>query len=132
MTAERHCAGMTDEGPCNAPPGFVREDGYCLRHSPDPEAKALAMAASIRGGVTTRAKHKPGLDPDELPPLDSPAAAEAWCEQIGRAVATGRLPASQAQAAMRAVSEWRAAHEAGALRERLEELERRVRVRAIR
>lgn len=53
-------------------------------------------------------------------------AAEIWCEAIGRAVATGRLPASRGQAAMRAVSEWRAAREAGVLEDQIEELEEMV------
>ena len=60
-----------------------------------------------RGGLATKRKTaSPGLGPDELPELRSHQDAQSWLETIGRAVATGRLPDRQAQAAIRAVSEW--------------------------
>lgn len=52
-----------------------------------------------------------GLDARELPPLESHGDAKLWLERIGRAVSTGRLGDKEANAAIRAVSEWVRAHE---------------------
>jgi hypothetical protein len=108
------CAGTNRRGePCRS--RVVRADGYCLRHSPDPAAIALAAAASLRGGATTRMARasQKRLHDDELPPLDSPEAAEEWCAIMARAVATGRITAHAGNAAMRAVGQFLVAHDAG-------------------
>jgi hypothetical protein len=54
------------------------------------------------------------------------ADAELWAATIARAVATGMLSSQQAQATMRSLSEWRSAHEQGAVLQRLTELEKQV------
>ncbi len=60
-----------------------------------------------KGGLATKRKMaSPGLKSDELPELRTHEDAQGWLETIGRAVATGRLSDRQAQAAIRAVSEW--------------------------
>ena len=75
-------------------------------------------------GAESRAKkyELDGLDPDELPTLDTPQAAEFWCDVVGRAVVVGRIGHNEAKAALRAVREWRESHESGAVTERLEQL----------
>ncbi len=60
-----------------------------------------------KGGLATKRRNaSPGLRAKELPDLRTHEDAQAWLETIGRAVATGRLSDRQAQAAIRAVSEW--------------------------
>jgi hypothetical protein len=64
------------------------------------------MAGRI-GGSVTRAKYRDrGLDPEELPALDSNAAAMQWLEIIGRAVVSGGLRDKDAQAAIKALEAW--------------------------
>lgn len=127
----RRCPGETESGRCKVPEAFLLPDGFCLLHSPSPEYKAVADAARVKGGLRTAAKHARAVDLDSLPPLDGPRACAAWAEEVARATATGQLPASKAQAVARLLSEWRSAFNAGEMQERLEELERRVRVRAV-
>ena len=62
----------------------------------------------------------------DLPPLREPDDAQTWLEAVGRAVALGRLSASAGQAVVRAVREWREAHETAELAARLEALEERL------
>ena len=85
-----------------------------------------------KGGQATKKKlSSPGLEADELPPLKTHEDAQAWLETIGRAVATGRLSDRQAQAAIRAVSEWVKAEGERATAEVVDELRAEVeRVRA--
>lgn len=60
-----------------------------------------------KGGLATKRRNaSPGLEAEELPDLRTHEDAQAWLETIGRAVAIGRLSDRQAQAAIRAVSEW--------------------------
>jgi len=123
----RQCSEKTRDGsPCGAPREFVDPDtGLCPAHSPggtdrlrDAGRKgAAATAKKLRGG---------GLDPDELPSLDSPQAAAVWLEAIGRAVACGRLANRDAVAATKAVREWLRAHEAGTVAEQVTELRQKV------
>ncbi|MDE3001984.1 MAG: hypothetical protein OXU38_01840 [Gemmatimonadota bacterium] len=54
--------------------------------------------------------------------MTSHADAQSWLETIGRAVASGRLPERQAQAAIRAVAEWVRAEGERAAVEVLDEL----------
>jgi hypothetical protein len=102
---------------------------WCFAHDPSEDAERERDVARKRGGRVTGRRTKRGLDPDDLPPLDSPQAAARWAEIIGRATATGLLSASAAQSALRAVSEWRAAYAAGEMAERLERLESHARSR---
>jgi membrane-bound ClpP family serine protease len=74
------------------------------------------MASRARGG----------LEPNELPLLDSPRAAEVWLETVGRATATGRLSHRDADAVTRAVREWLRAHAEGATSEKVAELAEKV------
>ena len=86
------------------------------------------MSKRGRKGAEATAKrfHAKALDSNDLPPLDSPQAAETWLETIGRAVATGRLAHQDADAVTRAVREWLRAHDAGAVSAQLEALEATV------
>jgi hypothetical protein len=123
----RRCRGDTAEGePCQARPEWVNEDGWCLSHDPSPEAARARKQRARLGGAVTAAKNSKGIDPDSLPPLDGPKAAARWTEVIGLAVTTGRLSSAQAQAGLRAVSEFLRAHEAGTVQDRIEELAARL------
>ncbi len=103
----RRCTHVHADGrECGVPESFVDADtGYCRSHGP---GAAERMAAQGRKGAEATAKklRGVGLDPNELPSLRTHEDAQAWLETIGRAVATGRLSDRQAQAAIRAVSEW--------------------------
>lgn len=120
-TDKRQCKGTNGEGePCQTP--IVQSNGWCRAHDPSPEAIARRAEASLRGGVTTtklKKQQEGGLTDEELPPITSAQVAEQWAETIGRAAATGRISASAAGAALRALSEWRAANQAGRLSSRL-------------
>lgn len=118
------CKGVKADGsPCGAPPRLVDPDtGFCASH--DPEKREKMREAASRGGQTTarRLKGGTGLTDADLPPLVNHDAAETWTDAIGRAAATGRIGANAANAALRAVKEWREAHDAGRLSDRLEAL----------
>lgn len=123
----RRCTGVTAEGEaCRAPSEWVLTNGYCLRHSPDPKDRALAMAASLRGGLTTKARMKRGLDDGELGELCTPVDAQRWCEVVARAVATGRLSSTQGQTTVRAVAEWLRSRDLHVRETRLTTLEKRL------
>lgn len=123
MPPERSCREEREDGtPCEAPSNFVDpETGFCPAHGPG-ASERLSEAARKGGRTTARKRRREKLDPDELPPLESPQAAERWCDIVGRAVVTGRLTHNQGKAALRAVREWRESHETGAVTDRLEEL----------
>lgn len=122
MTEERTCQGTTNGRPCRAPSTLVGESGFCRSHDPA-QKDALRLDASKGGRKAARTKH---LSNGELPPLESPQAAARWTEVVGRAVATGRLSASQGHAMLRAVSEFLRAHDAGDVAERMEALRNQV------
>lgn len=129
------CRHVGEDGKrCGAPTEFVRESGWCRNHDPDPEVRAEVMRASRRGGETTARKHRrPKLQPGELPPLTDAKSAKQWCEISARAVAEGRLSASQGQTTARLLNEWTRSHDLVLREERLRELEREVeRLRAAR
>lgn len=77
-----------------------------------------------KGGAVTKEMFKAGLH--DLPALRGPEDATEWLERVGQAVALGRLSASAGQAVVRAVKEWREAHETTELAERLARLEARL------
>lgn len=110
------------EGTCSIDFGLCDCHGLCFAHSPCRQEEL--HEARSKGAAVTAAKREEGagLAPSELPPLDSHEAAEVWTDSIGRAAATGRLSASAAQAALRAVREWRESRDAGQVSERLEAL----------
>jgi len=64
-----------------------------------------------KGGYARGESGPPGLDPEDLPPLETHRDAKAWLETAGRAVATGRLSEKAGNVVVRAVSEWVKAHE---------------------
>lgn len=116
------CGTIKDDGtPCRSWVACERCE-KCWSHCDHREEER--REAQRRGAATTnsRAREGEGLAPSELPPLDSHEAAETWTDAIGRAAATGRLSASAAQAALRAVREWRESRDAGQVSERLEAL----------
>lgn len=119
-----HCrAKNVDGSPCRAPERLVNaETGFCWTHSVPREER---LRAARRGGETARARARK-LVPSDLPDLDSPEAALAWTDAIGRAVAVGGLSGSQAQAALRAVSEFLKAFDALETQEQVRELRRQV------
>lgn len=98
------------------------ECGKCWAHCEHNEEERAA--ARRKGGHMTAKKRNEGegLSADELPPLTDHEAAEVWTDAIGRAAATGRLPANAAQASLRAVREWRESHESGEVSDRLNAL----------
>ena len=122
MNEPRQCAHVKGDGErCGVTFG-LSDAGLCYNH--DPERAEARQEAKSRGGKATAKKQRKGtgLDMDELPPLVSHEAAETWTDVIGRAAATGRLSSSAANAALRAVKEWRESHDAGAVSERLDAL----------
>ena len=90
MTGELRCRETTGDGsPCRAPASLVNpETRYCPSH--DPRHRERLREAGRKGGeaMARRFKRK-GLDEDELPPLNSPEAAELWLECIGLALSKG-------------------------------------------
>lgn len=119
---EPRCKGVRADGsPCQAPPSFVQDNGWCPSHDPDNREK-LQEAARKGGEATARRLQEAGLDPEELPPLVDADAAETWCDKVGRAAVTGRIGHNEANAALRAVREWRESHESGAVSDRLNAL----------
>ena len=67
-----------------------------------------------------------GLEPGELPELNTPHDAQAALDIVAHAAAEGRLPQRQADATTRAVREWIRAWEAGAVAEQVAQLQRKV------
>lgn len=122
------CQATTADGrPCGAPEQLVDPStGLCISH--DPDRAGVLREAGLKGGIAMRKKARDdkGLTHAELPPLDGPASAALWTEVIGRAVATGRIPASRGQTALRAVSEFLRAHAAGETADRLARLQSQV------
>lgn len=114
------CRGRKADGrPCGAPGSLVKEDGFCSAHGPGAAAR---MADRGRKGATAmRRKWKArGLEPGELPPLQTPHDAQHALETIVHAAAEGRLPQRQADATTRAVREWLRAYEAGVVAHRMD------------
>lgn len=123
MPSERSCQHVKDDGTrCNAPSQFVDSaTSLCWTHSEEGREKARE-AAKKGGEATARKLRGKALQEGELPPLTNAGAAETWCDIVGRAVVTGRLSHNQAQAALRAVREWRESHDKGKVSDRLDAL----------
>ena len=103
---QHKCQGQKADGTaCGALPHLLDENSLCPAHRPGAR-ETMAERGRLGGLATKRKAASPGLDPNELPSLQTHQDAQAWLEIIGRAVATGRLSDRQAQAAIRAVSEW--------------------------
>jgi len=127
MAAERRCRSTKADGsPCRTPGALVDpETGLCPSHA-EGAAERLSEFGRKGAEATARIFRGRGLDAEELPPLDSPQAAETWLEVIGRAVATNRLGHNEAKAAVSALREWLRAHEAGMMSDRVEKLKRQL------
>lgn len=123
MPSERNCRHVKADGTrCQAPSQFVNpETSVCWTHSEEGQEKARE-AARKGGEATARKLRGKALQEGELPPLTDAGAAETWCDIVGRAVVTGRLSHNQAQAALRAVREWRESHETSEVSDRLDAL----------
>jgi hypothetical protein len=106
---------------------MILESGYCFSH--DPGAATERTAARTLGGVRTASRKRRGLDPSELPPLESLEDAERWSAVIAKNVATGALSSAQARAVMHALSLFLKAREAVAFSDRLKTLEALVKGR---
>lgn len=127
MTQELKCSATNADGtPCRSPSSFVDpETGLCPSHS---ENASERLSEYGRKGAEATAKklQRDGLEDHELPPLDSPQAAERWIEVVGRAVATGRMSHREGKALARLVREWLRTHEAGAVADRVDDLQEKV------
>lgn len=123
--SDRRCSGTNQQGEaCGAPPAIVDpETGFCPAHGPGGSAE-MSRRGTLGGWASTAKNRSPGLDPDDLPPLDSHEAAKIWCERVGRAVATGRLGPSEGNTIIKAVKAWIDSEEHRAAAEALEQLER--------
>lgn len=106
--------------PCKAPYTLVGGDGYCAMHRP---GEAQENRRRRRQGGR---KSKGALLLDDLPALQTPQDAERWLEVVGRAVATGVLPASKGQVAASCVRAWLSAHEQGKVSDQVEDLRQKV------
>jgi hypothetical protein len=96
-----------------------------LERDQGPEAKREYMAELGRRGARAfhAARRKTGLDPDDLPTLNSPEDAERWLELVARAVVTGQLANRDGQVAVQAVREWLKAHDAGRMGKKVAQLQ---------
>lgn len=120
MSSDEVCGFEKEDGDtCGVSFGLCDCHGECFSHSPCREEDR--REARSRGGVATA--RGAGIRTDELPPLTSASAAEHWCDVVGRAAVTDRLSAEAANAALRAVKEWRQARETGEVTDRLEALQ---------
>lgn len=119
-------ATRADGEPCGAPEKFVDpETELCPSHQKD-AGKRLSEAGRKGAEATNRRYRGKKLSEEELPPLDSPQAAEIWLENVGRAVATGRLSASEGSTVKSTVREWLRAREAGEMQDRIADLEEKL------
>jgi hypothetical protein len=74
----------------------------------------------LRGGMKARGPR--GLDPGDLPALDTPEAAARWLDVVARAVATGRLGYREGVAIVRALDVFLKAHDHGVVSQEVAEL----------
>lgn len=127
MAQERKCSATNADGtPCGAPESFVDPStGLCPSHS---ENASERLSEYGRKGAKATAKklQRDGLEDHELPPLDTPQAAERWIEVVGRAVATGRMSHNEGRTLARLVREWLRTREAGEMADRVDELQEKV------
>lgn len=102
----RACRGVTTAGvPCNAPPHWVGEDGYCHAHREGGLERQRALSA--KGGEANRARILgAGFAHEELPPLVTIEDAKAALDAIRSAILTRKVTHNEGGAAARAVAEW--------------------------
>jgi hypothetical protein len=127
VSAEARCRATKAAGePCGASPQLIGEDGFCPAHRPG--ARERLSEAGRKGAEATARKWRgrSGLEPGELPELNTPHDAQAALDIVAHAAAEGRLPQRQADATTRAVREWLRAWEAGAVAEQIAQLQRKV------
>lgn len=122
-TDNRRCQATNASGePCGAPPSMVDpEKGLCPAHQKGGRERLSAAGRKGAEAVQRRLRGD-GLQEEDLPPLESPQAAERWLEAVGRAVATGSLGHNEGRTVVRAVREFLRAHEAGKVSEQLQRL----------
>lgn len=120
------CDALKGDGSrCAVKFGISPESRMCWSH--DPIRQEQAQRARRLGGKRAAESQKGyGLESDELPPLTTPQDAGTWLEQIGRAVATGRLGHHEGTAITRTVREWLRAFDAGAVADEVERLRQQV------
>lgn len=121
MTAER-CGVEKDDGErCAVTFGLCECHGQCFSHAPCRTEER--QDARERGGRAAALKARgSGVLMDELPPLETHEAAEAWCDTIGRAGAAELISSAAANAGIRAVKEWRECRGSGQVSDRLKRL----------
>jgi hypothetical protein len=116
-----------DGAPCEVPPSWVGDSGYCISHDPA-RRDELRQAGQKGGRIGGRAaKPKKGLHPGELGPLETPEDARRWLEIAGSAVAEGRLTSRDGHVAVRACEAFLKAFDAGALQDEVKELRAKLR-----
>jgi len=74
--------------------------------------------------MRTASRKRKGLNPADLPPLETLEDAQKWSAVIAKAVATGELSSGQARAVQIALTTWMRAHDMIKLRTRLERMEK--------
>jgi hypothetical protein len=117
--SERRCR---HEGCGTIPTLIDPESGFCFSHDPRPEIAAKREEGWRKAGEATKRKYR-RLDPDDFGPLESPKDAQRWAAMVARALLGGQLSAAKASAIKSLLAEWRSAHSAGEVRDRLERLE---------
>lgn len=120
--SDQVCGFEKEDGEmCAAGFGLCEEHGYCWSH--DPCREDQRQKARKRGGEATAKRYAAsGLKEEDLPPLDSPQAAERWCEIVARAVATRRLSHNEGKTIARLIREFIRSHDAGSVTKRLDRL----------
>lgn len=125
MAPKQTCSATKENGePCCAPPSYVvPETELCWTHSE--EGREADREAARKGGQATARKLRKGsLNDADLPPLNSPQAAETWLEKVGAMpVAIGRLTHIEGRTIAGLVREWLRAREAGVVAEWMEAME---------
>jgi hypothetical protein len=115
------------EDGCGVPSHLIDpETLYCFSHCPTREADRKEAHRRAGEATARRNRKRTVLDVGELGALETPADAARWCAKVGSAVAEGRLSSSQAQATIRAVSEFIRARDLHVRENKLRDLEREV------
>lgn len=116
-------ATKADGSACGAPPRVVDPDtGLCPAHGPDASQR---MSAIGRKGAEASAQRfrRGGLDPDDLPPLETHEDAKRWLELLARGVATSDIDRDIAAETPRLVKGWMRAYDAETLDEWKDDIE---------
>jgi len=122
------CSALNAEGkPCGSPESVVDpESGLCWAHQPGGRERLVEAGRKGAEAMARKWRGRGGLEPGELPQLQTPHDAQEALDVVAHAAAEGRLPQRQADATTRAVREWLRAHEAGVVADQVEELRRKL------